>query len=291
MSKSEFNRKAGIFFIAYHALLAITLPFYLLYHPPGASLLIATGVVIAITGVTLTAVYHRHYSHRAYKMHPAAEAVFLFFGTIMCQGSVFEWAFDHRQHHKYTEGEGDPHAITRGFWYAHILWILDPRPTLDERVIHDLTSNRMLQFQHRHYTALMIASCLTISLALGWISGDWLGGFYVGFLVRIFISHHATFCINSLAHFAGSKPFDRGQTAVNNPICSLITFGEGAHNYHHVFPFDYRIGDAWYHWDPGKWMIWSLDKVGLAGGLKRAPARAIERARQKTATASNQPRL
>lgn len=275
MRRGGFNWKAGTFFIAYHALLAVTLPFYLWWHPPGATLLIATGVVIAITGVTLTAVYHRFYSHRTYRMNRVAEAVFLFFGTLICQGSVWEWAFDHRRHHKHTETERDPHAITRGFWYAHVLWIFDPRPELDRVVIRDLVDDPLLAFQHRHYTKLMIAATVGVSLLLGWISGDWIGGFYVGFLVRIFVSHHCTFCINSLAHFAGSKPFDPDQTAVNNPICSLITFGEGAHNYHHVFPGDYRIGDAWYHWDPGKWLIWSLSRVGLADNLKRASARAI----------------
>ena len=275
-----FNWKAGTFFIAYHALLVATLPFYLWYHPPGATLLIATGVVIAICGVTLTAVFHRYYSHRSYKLSRPAEVFFLFFGTIMCQGSVWEWAFDHRLHHKHTETDKDPHAITKGFWHAHVLWILRERPELDKQIIRDLADDPLLRFHHRHYALLMTVSCVATSLALGWISGDWLGGFYVGFLVRIFISHHATFCINSLAHYWGTKPFDPNQTAVNNVVCSLITFGEGAHNYHHVFPSDYRIGDAWYHWDPGKWLIWSLDKVGLASDLKRASSRAIESRRR-----------
>ena len=275
----SFNWKAGAFFLAYHALLFATLPFYLVYHPPGATLLIATGVVIVCTGVTLTSLYHRYYSHRSYNLRLPAELVLLFFGTLIAQGSVFDWVFDHRRHHKYVETDDDPHAIVRGFWHAHILWILDKRPALDTRMIHDLYASRLLQFQHKYYNSLFIGSSVAISLFLGWISNDWLGGFYIGFLARIFVSHHSTFCINSLAHYWGTKPFDPDQTAVNNVLCSVITFGEGMHNYHHVFPYDYRIGDRWHHWDPGKWLIWTLSKVGLASGLKRAPAERIAQRR------------
>jgi len=270
-----FNKKAGTFFIAYHALLAVTLPFYLIYHPPNATLLWGTGIVVAATGISLTALLHRGYSHRAYEIALPAELVLLFLCTLIGQGSVYDWVFDHRNHHKYTETDRDPHAITRGFWYAHVLWIFDRRPPLDEKVISDLAKRPLLRFQHDHYNLLFATSSVGTCLLLGWLSGDWLGGFYVGFLVRLFISHHSTFCINSLAHWWGTKPFDPEQTAVNNPLCSVITWGEGEHNYHHVFPYDYRIGDRWYHWDPGKWLLWSLSKVGQVSGLKRARPEVI----------------
>ena len=290
MKGKGFNWKAGSVFVVYHALLAVTLPFYVIYAPPNATLLVATCVVIALCGVTLTSLYHRHYSHRAYDLSKPAEVVLLFFGTLIGQGSVFDWAFDHRRHHKYTETELDPHAITRGFWHAHILWIFEKRPPLDERVIHDLTRSRLLRFQHDHYGLLFLTSSVSTCLFLGWISGDWLGGFYVGFLVRLFISHHCTFCINSLAHYWGSKPFAPEQTAANNVLCSLITFGEGQHNYHHVFPYDYRIGDKLTHWDPGKWLIWTLERVGLASNLKRARPERIQATREQAGvTGSSQP--
>ena len=281
MNFANFNWKAGSFFLLYHLLLFTTLPFYLIHHPPNTALLLGTGIVIVLTGLTLTTLYHRYYSHRSYSLRTPAQAVLLFFGTLIAQGSVWDWAFDHRRHHKHVETDKDPHAITRGFWHAHVLWIFDKRPALDTRVIHDLIESPMLRFQHQHYTLLLIISSIATSLFLGWISGDWFGGFYMGFLVRIFISHHSTFCINSLAHYWGTKPYAPEQTAVNNPLCSLITFGEGMHNYHHVFPYDYRIGDRWYYWDPGKWFIWSLEKVGLASRLKRAPANRVHKLEQR----------
>jgi len=279
-----FNRKAGSFFIVYHLLLVATLPFYLAHRPPNATLMLGTGALLAVLGVTLTVLYHRFYSHRTFELHRAVEAVaLLLFGTLTNQGSALEWAFDHRRHHKYTETDDDPHAITKGFWYAHVLWILERRPPVDPKLVPDLVRDPLVMFQHRHYNALMVASNVGVSLLLGWLSGDWLGGFYVGLLVRMFLHHHLTFCINSLAHWWGTKPFAPDQTAVNNPLCSLLTFGEGAHNYHHVFPSDYRIGDGWYHYDPGKWVIWSLARVRLARALKRASKPAIERSLNRAA--------
>lgn len=266
-----------------------TLPLYLVLRFPNLRLILGTALVVVACGVTLTVLYHRYYSHRAYSLSKPAELVMLFFGTLIAQGSVLEWASDHRRHHKYVETELDPHAIVRGFWHAHILWIFERRAPLDEQLIRDLRQSGTLRFQHDHYTLLLVTSNVAVSLLLGWLSGDWLGGFYVGFLVRVFISHHCTFCINSLAHYWGSRPFDGSQTARNNLLCSLLTFGEGQHNYHHIFPNDYRIGDRWYHWDPGKWVIWTLSRLGLVCRLKRASSRAVAARRDRGRTQGRTP--
>lgn len=278
MGGKGFNWKAGSFFIVYHAILLFTLPFYLWYRTPSVTLALGTLVIIGLCGISLTTLYHRYYSHKTYKLHPVAEFGLLFFATLIGQGSAFEWAFDHRRHHKHTDTDDDPHDMNKGFWYAHVLWIFDKRPELDPAAIKDLLPNRMLQIQDRHYVLLFILSSAATCIFLGAISGDWLGGVYMGFLVRLFISHHATFCINSWAHTWGTRPYDKSQTAANSQICSFLTFGEGQHNYHHTFPYDYRIGDRWYYWDPGKWLIRSLAFTGLASRLRRAtPAKIAMR--------------
>jgi stearoyl-CoA desaturase (delta-9 desaturase) len=63
--------------------------------------------------------------------------------------------------------------------------------------------------------------------------------------------------------------YSREHSAVDNYLISLLTYGEGYHNYHHTFAYDYRNGIQWYHFDPAKWMIWTLHKFGLAYDLKR----------------------
>jgi stearoyl-CoA desaturase (delta-9 desaturase) len=62
---------------------------------------------------------------------------------------------------------------------------------------------------------------------------------------------------------------------------ALFTFGEGYHNYHHEFQHDYRNGVKPWQWDPTKWLIWLLSKVGLTGGLRRVPRVTIHSAQAR----------
>jgi stearoyl-CoA desaturase (delta-9 desaturase) len=50
---------------------------------------------------------------------------------------------------------------------------------------------------------------------------------------------------------------------------SVLTFGEGYHNYHHAHQRDYRNGPRWYNFDPSKWVISGLAMTGLAWDLCR----------------------
>jgi stearoyl-CoA desaturase (delta-9 desaturase) len=56
---------------------------------------------------------------------------------------------------------------------------------------------------------------------------------------------------------------------------ALVTFGEGYHNYHHEFQHDYRNGVKPWQFDPTKWIIWTLSKLGLASKLRRVSEEKI----------------
>src|SRR5206468_2641426 len=139
----------------------------------------------------------------------------------------------------------------------------------DPKVVPDLMKNRLVMFQDRFIGTWMILSNAIAFLLVGWLLNDFLGAFVISLWTRLFTLHHFTWFINSLAHTWGDKPFSQEQSAVDNYIISLLTFGEGYHNYHHTFANDYRNGIRWYHFDPTKWLIWSLHKLGLAFDLKR----------------------
>jgi len=79
----------------------------------------------------------------------------------------------------------------------------------------------------------------------------------------------ATFFINSLAHYWGDFTYSDQRTPRDSYFVSLLTWGEGFHNFHHEFPYDYRNGLLWYHYDPGKWLISILSYFGLTFNLKR----------------------
>ena len=136
----------------------------------------------------------------------------------------------------------------------------------------------MLAFQHRHYVPLVLATNFGLPLACGWLVGDFWGVFFLAGVLRLVVSHHFTFFINSLAHMWGERPYTEENTARDNPVLAVLTFGEGYHNFHHEFAHDYRNGVRWWQWDPTKWLIASLQWVGLTRRLKRTPVFQIQRA-------------
>lgn len=258
-----------LFIIGYHLFLAISLPIYFIYHTPSASLIGWTLGLVFLSGLAITTGYHRLYSHSTYKTHPVVEAVLLFFGSLATQGSALRWSNDHRLHHAFVDTEKDPYSVKKGLLHAHVLWMLFKTDPIDPKVVADLKRSKMLVFQDKHYVFCMLATNILASLFVGWLIGDYLGAFLFAWWVRLLLLHHSTWCINSIAHYWGTKYYSQEHSAVDNYLISLLTYGEGYHNYHHTFANDYRNGIRWYHFDPAKWLIWTLHKCGLAYQLKR----------------------
>jgi len=117
-----------------------------------------------------------------------------------------------------------------------------------------------------------------ILLPIGWAVGDLWGVLLLGGLMRLILSHHVTFFINSLCHMWGKRPYTDENTARDNFWLAIATWGEGYHNYHHIFQYDYRNGVKWWQYDPTKWLIWSCSKLGLAKNLRRIPSFNIKKA-------------
>lgn len=258
-----------LYILGYHLLLLISLPIYFMNHSPSTGMIWTTFSLVFISGMAITAGYHRYYSHNCYKLHPIVEAVLLFFGTLATQGSAIKWAHDHRLHHAHVDTDKDPYSVKKGLFHAHMLWMFFDAGKVDMKIVSDLTRKKMLLFQHKYYGLCMIATNVLTFLAAGWFFGDYLGAFLFVWWVRLFCLHHTTWCINSLAHFWGTQNYSREHSAVDNYLISLLTYGEGYHNFHHSFAYDYRNGIRWYHFDPSKWMIWTLHKLGLAYDLKK----------------------
>lgn len=263
--------------IVYHLLLIVGLPIYLLHTTPAAALIVTTAVIMYTSGLCVTAGYHRLYSHSAYKINPVFEIFLLFLATLAAQGSAIRWSFEHRHHHAFVDTDKDPYSIKKGFWYAHCLWLFDKQKEIEPKVVADLMRHPILRFQHRYFAYLYFLSNGLVCALLGWIFSDYWGAVVIGWLARTFLLHHCTWLINSLAHTWGTKHFCQELSAVDNYIIALLTFGEGYHNYHHTFAYDYRNGIRWYHFDPTKWLIWTLSKLGLVSKLRRVHAFQVEK--------------
>lgn len=230
------------------------------------------------TGLAITAGYHRLFSHRSYRTLWPVRLFYVLMGAAAFEGSVLEWSTDHRRHHLYVDTDKDPYNIKQGFWHAHIGWLifLDTSKR-DFNNVKDLCADPLVRFQNRFFVpvAIMMGFILPMGIASLW-HDPW-GGLLIAGALRITINQHLTFCINSVCHVFGSRPYSEKQSGRDNWITALFTYGEGYHNFHHQFMFDYRNGIRCYHYDPAKWLIWFLSICGLATDLKRTTPRQILR--------------
>jgi stearoyl-CoA desaturase (delta-9 desaturase) len=234
----------------------------------------------ALCGLAITGGYHRLFAHPTYRASSVLRAFYLFFGAGSVQNSALKWAADHRRHHARTDREQDPYNIRRGFWWAHIGWVFfEDAEKGAVRNVKDLAADRLLRWQDRHYVLLAVLVGGVLPLLLGCAWGDAIGALLVAGFLRLVLQWHATFAVNSFAHWIGRQPYSRKNSARDSFWTALVTLGEGYHNFHHRFQSDYRNGVHWYHFDPTKWFVWSLEKVGVTWDLRRTPPTAIRAAR------------
>ena len=264
------------------ALIALVgLPIYLFHHGMNWFQFGMGMFYLIATMMSITLGYHRLFSHISFKAKWPVRFFTLVFGACAFENACLDWASDHRRHHKHVDHEGDPYDISKGFMWAHIGWLmfkLNPEPPMDN--VNDLRKDKLVMWQYKYVHWIGLVVGLVIPTLLGGLYNHWvgesvmvgaLGGFLIAGVARIVIAQHCTFFINSLCHTVGRQPYSSSHSARDSAIMAFLTFGEGYHNYHHEFQHDYRNGVKPWQWDPTKWAIWTLSKVGLIEGLRRVP--------------------
>ncbi|KAG7566925.1 hypothetical protein FFLO_01304 [Filobasidium floriforme] len=273
-----------LFFLGFHVL-AI---YGVLYLAPPSKIGWQTWVLCGLSwqaasfGVTIG--YHRLWSHKAFTATLPLRITLAWMASLGFQGSVKWWVLRHRLHHRFTDDPiHDPYSATRGLWFAHCGWIFRrpnyPRMKLIEK--DDLEADPVVRFQHKYFVPIAVFSGLvlpTLVAKYGW--GDAMGGYVWGGLVARLLIWHTTFCINSLAHWTGLQPYTEEVTARGNYLLALLTSGEGNHNFHHLFPADFRNGPHPQDWDPTKWIIWALHTyTPLVPTIRRTKEAEINKAK------------
>ena len=273
----------------------IGVPAYAIMHGFDGWQIAAMIIGVAICEISITAGYHRLWSHRSYEAHWLLRLALAIGGTFATQNSILHWASDHRRHHRYVDDDQkDPYSAGRGFWYSHIGWMLRDYDTEHDTQYdncRDLQQDAIVMWQHRHYMPLVLALNFGVPIALGVWHGDILGMLLLAGAARLAIAHHLTFLINSLAHVWGKQPYSDNNSSRDNGILAFLTMGEGYHNYHHSFQRDYRNGIRWWQFDPTKWLIRSMAWFGLAKNLYRTPSERIEASRAQMLLVSTSRKL
>lgn len=262
---------------------AIAVPYYQITIGFTWFEIVATILCLGYCGMSITAGYHRLWAHKTYDAHPILQWVFAIGGAFALQNSALHWSSDHRVHHKFVDqNDKDPYSAKRGFWFSHIGWMLreyQKQQYDDYSNVRDLQNNRIVMWQHKHYLLLTIATNVGIPLLLGLLTDSVVGMLLSVGVLRLVLSHHFTFFINSLAHIWGSQPYTDQNSARDNGVLAFLTYGEGYHNFHHIFEYDYRNGIRWWQFDPTKWLIKSCSWFGLTKNLKVCPEDRIMKAK------------
>jgi len=231
-------------------------------------------------GLGITVGAHRLWSHRSFVAKLPFRVVLMLLNSFANQGTIYHWARDHRAHHKWTDTEADPHNTTRGFFYAHIGWLLVPKTEELKRKgstipCADLLADPVVTFQKWADERFMFMSLISFGLPTlygKFVHGDAKLGFLVHGALRWLILLHATWCVNSWAHYIGEQTYDKDASARESFMTSLFAVGEGWHSYHHRFPWDYAASEFGpdRRWNPSKMLIDFAAAIGQVTHVKRA---------------------
>jgi stearoyl-CoA desaturase (delta-9 desaturase) len=226
------------------------------------------------TGLGVTIGFHRFATHRSFRSRPAVEFVLLALGSMAVEGSVLQWVATHWKHHRLADKQGDPHSPLEGLFHAHIGWMFRTAGRGDPQ----RDAKHLLQDP----VAVMVSRTFVFWMALGFVIpyliDGWRGVLWGG-LVRLFVTHHLTWSVNSICHQFGRRTFDTPDESRNQWAVGLLGLGEGWHNNHHAFPESAFHGLRWYQVDLSGYVIRLLESARLISGVRRVTRERIERRR------------
>ena len=238
--------------------------------------------IFSITfGIQIAA--HRLWFHHSFKASTGLRWFLSMCQVMALQNSIYEWVRDHRAHHKFVDTYADPHNARRGLFFSHVGWLLVKKhlevkrrgATLD---LSDLEAYSVVTFQRRYYITLVLLVWGIIPTIVPLLWGEQLLLSFMFFVpFRYVLSLNLTWCINSWAHTYGNRPYNKNILAIEINIRDLV-MGDGFHNYHHTFPWDYSSSEfgPLDVYNPSTALINFFHYMGWAWDLKRAPRSLVK---------------
>lgn len=239
-------------------------------------------VMYLITSLGVEGGFHRFFAHRSFAAGRGITTFWGIAGSMAAQGPVIFWVAIHRQHHAFTDRDGDPHSPRplgrgrlskwRGFWHGHVGWLFNVRRQNWSKRAHDLVRDRLVMRLNQYYLLWVVAG-LALPAVLGWaLTGGTLrgavGGFLWGGLARIFLLDHVTWGVNSIGHTLGNRPHRTRDNSRNVAPLAALSVGGSWHNNHHARPALAHNRHRLWQIDPTGAVIRALDAVGLVSDAR-----------------------
>uniref|UniRef100_A0A1B0CZP1 Fatty acid desaturase domain-containing protein n=1 Tax=Phlebotomus papatasi TaxID=29031 RepID=A0A1B0CZP1_PHLPP len=239
--------------------------------------------LLIIGGIGLTMGAHRHFTHRTFKANTTLKRVLMILFVLNGQNSLWEWARDHRQHHKYSDTDADPHNASRGFFFSHVGWLMSKKhPKVIELGkgidMSDLEADSWIMFQKKYFLLIygLVSVVIPTIIPIMLWNEDPIRSFIACYVTRTTLALNFTWFVNSLAHLYGTRPYDKTILPVQSQFVSFFGLGEGWHNYHHAFPWDYRTSEYGQPYNFAATVIDYCAKKGWAYDLKSATEESIK---------------
>ncbi|KAJ3620318.1 hypothetical protein MTP99_004279 [Tenebrio molitor] len=291
-SKIEIVWKKVIFFAYLH--IGAVYGLYLLVTEAKWATWLWWYVIMLVSTQGTGAGVHRLWCHRSYKAKLPLRILLAFYQTITFQKDIYDWCRDHRVHHKYSDTDSDPHNASRGFFYSHMGWLMCKKQEVvtskgKKLDLSDLEADPVVMFQRKYYWYLAPVIAFLMPATVPWYFWNerFEVSWYVCNMLRYFLTLHGTCLVNSAAHIFGTRPYDKNILPTQNLWVSYITNGEGFHNYHHAFPWDYKAAELGSYY--GNWSTAFIDlmaKIGWAYDLKSVSAKMVEKRALRTGDGS-----
>ncbi|KEP61858.1 UNVERIFIED_CONTAM: fatty acyl-CoA desaturase, putative [Hammondia hammondi] len=275
-------------FLVYFHVFAFVGVLLLLSHRSAWRLFFEVTGFYMVGGLGITCGAHRLWAHRSYKAALPWRIAMLILNSFANQGSIYHWSRDHRVHHKNSDTAGDPYDSSKGFFYCHMGWLLYKKP--EEVLIagkdidcSDLLEDPCVVVQRKLDPWWNQFFCFVLPGIYGYYvyNSFWLG-FFVHGALRWCMTLHATWTVNSVAHFWGDRPYAPKTRPSESIFTSFVAVGEGWHNWHHMYPYDYAAaeGGVFENYNPSKLVIDTGALLGLVWNRRRATT-AWQRARER----------
>lgn len=204
-----------------------------------------------IAGFGVTAGVHRLWCHRSYKATTPFRYFLALCYSVAGQNTIYDWVRDHRIHHKFSDTDADPHNIQRGFWFSHVGWLMQTKHkdviTAGKKIsMKDIEDDPVVQWHQKYFIILKLLFSIIIPTIIPiyfWNETVFMS-IMTQPILRYCFSLNCTWSVNSFAHLYGNKPYNENIYPAENSLIAFFSIGEGWHNYHHVFPWDYKAAES-----------------------------------------------
>lgn len=210
---------------------------------------------LTVVGIGVSLVLHRDLSHYSIKTNSLFKNIILTIFTFTTSISPCSWVVVHRTHHKYSDKEFDPHPATIKGIYNNIVGNIQVPKKDGVFFSKHLLENSYIKFLHKNKNTITIVF-LIILLFIGPAALLLWSLVFLGYKIQSILNAY-------LAHKFGYKNFKLDNKSTNEPITTIISFGEGLHNNHHANPRCVNFSYKKYEFDIGYALFCFFKKIGL----------------------------